>query len=204
MAAPLLLVGFLLWKAPTGDVKLCDGGTLEFNGDRYFATDPTFGSISGFDPISEGVGDEAPSGTLTFSPHPDADPAVINSPALQGTRIRMWIGEIDRDTGLLIGDPDLMLDSLVDVTTLKLGRGSRQLQVDIVSRAERLFILNEGNVLSGEAHRRIYPGETGLDNALGVPIIVAWGVTGAPRGTISSGSGGVGGSYNGPIGEPMY
>ena len=182
MAQSIMLTGFLKWETGAGDVRLCDGGTFVFGGERYRVKDPVFGSISGFDPISEGVGDEAPAGTLTFSPAPDADPAVFNSPELQGSRIRMWIGEIDQDTGLLIGTPDLMLDSVVDMTTLKLK--AWQLQVDIVSRAERFFLLNEGNVLSGEAHRRIYPGETGLDNALGVPKVVAWGTVAAPRGTM--------------------
>lgn len=179
-----MLSGFLKWETGAGDVRLCDGGTFVFDSERYRSKDATFGAISGFDPVSEGVGDEAPAGTLTFSPAADADPTDFNSPTLQGSRIRMWIGELDPDTGLVVGDPDLMLDSLVDMTTLKLGRGTRQLAVDIVSRAERLFLLNEGNVLSGEAQRRIYEGETGLDNALGVPTVVAWGIVGAPRGTV--------------------
>jgi hypothetical protein len=183
MTQRIILAGFLLWSTPAGDVRLVDGGTLAFNGGQYRASHPVFGAISGFQPINEGVGDEAPAGTLTFSPAPDADPSIINSPGLQGSRIRMWIGEIDGDTGQLIGPPDLMLDGIGDVTRLKLARGSKQLEFDIVSRSERLFLVNEGNVLSGEYHRGIYPAERGLDNAIGVPTVVAWGVTGQPRGT---------------------
>lgn len=193
MADTILLSGFLKWETGAGDVRLCDGGTLPFDGERYQSTHPVFGAISGFNPISEGIGDEAPGGRLTFSPDPDAPPGVINTPALQGSRIRMWIGEVDPDAGALVAPPDLMLDSVVDATTLQLGRGTRQLPVDIVSRAERLFLLAEGNVLSGESHRRIYPAERGLENAIGVPQVVAWGVVGAPRGTsVGGGGGGVG------------
>jgi hypothetical protein len=184
---PTLLAGFLKWEAGDETVRLCDGGTLTFDSESYTSRHSIFGAIAGFMPINEGVGDEAPAGTLTFSPAPDADPYVINSPLLQGTRLRMWIAEIDRDSGLIIGTPDQMLDSIVDVTRLKLARGSMALEVDIVSRAERLFLINEGNVLSGEFHRRIYPGETGLDNAIGVPTTVAWGVAGQSRGTTQSG-----------------
>lgn len=202
MSAPLLLAGFLKWETGDGDVRLCDGGTISYDGGSYTSRDPVFGAIAGFTSINEGVGDEAPAGTLTFSPAPDAEPATINSPLLQGTRLRMWIAEIDRETGLIDGVPDLMLDSIVDVTKLKLGRGSVVLDVDIVSRSERLFIVNEGNVLSGEFHRRIYPGETGLDNAIGVPTVVAWGVVSSPRGTSYAsgggyGGGGAGGGYGG-------
>lgn len=192
MSEPTLLAGFLKCEAGAETVRLCDGGTLVYDSETYVSRHAVFGAISGFMPINEGVGDEAPAGTLTFSPPGDADPYVINSPTLQGTRLRMWIAEVDRDTGLIIGTPDQMLDSIVDVTRLKLGRGTLSLEVDIVSRAERLFIVNEGNVLSGERHRQIYSGELGLNNAIGVPTTVAWGVAGAPRGT-SNYSGGMAG-----------
>lgn len=190
MQEPTMLAGILRWEAGAEDVRLCDGGTLTFDGQIYTSRHAVFGSIGSFMPISEGVGDEAPAGTLTFTPDFDAAPSTINAPTLQGTRIRLYIGEIDRETGLLDGDPDQMLDSIVDVTKLKLGRGIKALEVDIVSRAERLFLLNEGNVLSGEFHRRIYPGELGLNNAIGVSTVVAWGVAGAPRGTATYSGGG--------------
>lgn len=199
MAAPTMLAGFLKWEAGSETVRLADGGTLVFDGESYTSRHSVFGAISGFDPIGEGIGDEAPAGTLTFSPAPAAAPATINSPTLQGTRMRMWISEIDRETGLIVGTPDLQLDNLVDTTKLRLGKNAYELAVDIVSRTERLFLLNEGNVLSGERHRQIYPGELGLNNAIGVPTVVAWGVVGAPRGTASysgGGFGGFGGRFN--------
>lgn len=202
MTAPTMLAGFIKWETGAEDVRLCDGGTLSFDSENYTSRHSVFGAISGFEPISEGVGDEAPAGTLTFSPAPDAPPATINAATLQGTRIRMWIAEVDQDTGEIVGTPDMQLDNLANVTRLKLGKNTYELAVDIVSRTERLFLLNEGNVLSGEYHRRIYPGELGLDNAIGVPGVVAWGVTGAPRGTTSfSTAGGLAGGYQAKLGE---
>lgn len=190
------LAGLLHWEAGAEEVRLIDGGTLTVDGDLYVSRHAIFGSIAGFEAINEGVGDEAPAGVLSFSPANDADPYALNSPDLQGTRLRMWIAEVDGDTGDVIGTPDQVLDSIVDVPRLRLRRDTTTLETDIVSRAERLFLINEGNVLSGEFHRRIYPSETGLNNAIGVPTVVAWGVVGAPRGTISasSGGGGSGGS----------
>jgi hypothetical protein len=197
MTSPTMLAGFLKWETGSGDVRLCDGGVLEFDGETYTSRHAVFGAISGFDPFMEGIGDESPAGTLTFSPAPDASPATINSPLLQGSRIRMWISEVDRDTGEIVGTPDLQLDNIVDVSKLRLGKNVFELAVDIVSRTERLFLVNEGNVLSGERHRQIYPGELGLNNAIGVPQVVAWGVVGAPRGTATYSGGGFGGSYGG-------
>lgn len=197
MPAPTMLAGFLKWEAGSETVRLCDGGTLVFDGESYTPRHSVFGAISGFDPIGEGVGDEAPAGTLTFSPDPDADPGTINAATLQGSRIRMWISEIDRDTGEIVGTPDLQLDNIVDVTRLRINRNVFELAADIVSRTERLFLINEGNVLSGERHRQIYPSELGLNNAIGVPQIVPWGVVGAPRGTVSYSGGSGGGGDSG-------
>lgn len=203
MTDPIMLVGFLKWETGEGDVRLCDGGTLVFDSETYASRHATFGAISGFEPIGEGVGDEAPAGTLTFSPAPDAAPSTINTALLQGTRIRMWISEVNRETGEISGTPDLQLDNLVDVTKLRLGKNVYELAVDIVSRTERLFLLNEGNVLSGERHRGLYPDELGFNNAIGVPTVVAWGVVGAPRGTASSGGGTSAGGSAGAWQEKM-
>lgn len=191
------LVGFFKWETPDGDVRLCDGGILTAFSESYQSKHPVFGTIAGFDPISEGVGDEVPAGTLTFSPAADANPADINYGSLQGSRIRFWIGEYDLETGLISGTPELKSDSIIDVTRLRIGRAKLELEADFVSRGQRLFLVNDGFVLSGEAHRRIYPTETGLNNAIGVPSTVAWGVAGAPRGTTTYGGGGRGGGGNG-------
>jgi hypothetical protein len=192
-----MLAGLLHWEAGDEDVRLVDGGTLTVDGDVFTTRHAIFGAISGFDAVNEGVGDEAPASVITFSPASNADPYAINSPDLQGSRIRMWIAEVDGDTGEVVGTPDQVLDSIVDVPRLRIGRGTTQLELDIVSRAERLFLVNEGNVLSGEFHRRLYPSETGLNNAIGVPTVVAWGTVGAPRGTTSysGGSFGSAGSF---------
>lgn len=191
------LVGFFKWETPDGDVRLCDGGILTAFAESYASKHATFGTIAGFDPISEGVGDEVPAGTLTFSPAVDADPADYNYGGLQGSRIRFWIGEYDAETGLISGTPELKSDSIVDVTRLRIGRAKADLEVDFVSRGQRLFLIADAFVLSGEAHRRIYPTETGLNNAIGVPKSVAWGIAAAPRGTTAYGGGGAGGGGGG-------
>lgn len=181
------LAGLLKWERPEGNVCLVDGGTLPWDGDTYRSFDPLIGSIAGFESLTEGVGDEAPAGTFIFAPPGDAVPADLSYGELQGTRIQSWIAEIDDETGEVIGTPELQLDAIVDVTKIVRGKGVYRLKVDFVSRAQRLMILDTNNVLSGGAHQRVYPGEAGLDNATGVPVVVAWGVAGAPRGTTFSG-----------------
>lgn len=193
------LAGLLKWERPEGDVCLVDGGTLPWDGDTHRSFDPLVGSIAGFEALTEGVGDEAPAGTFVFAPPGDVAAGDLSHAALQGARLRCWIAEIDDETGEVFGVPELQLDAIVDVTKIVRGKGVYRLKVDFVSRAQRLMILDANNVLSGGAHKRVYPGELGLDNATGVPIVVAWGVAGPPRGTTYSGgnfSGG-GGDFGG-------
>lgn len=191
------LAGFLKLELPGHTVLLCDGGTLPYGGDTYMSEDPLFGTIVSVEPITEGVGDEAPTGVITFAPQEDAAVEDICSEEMQGSRLRAWTGEIDDDTGTIIGLPEQIMDSVIDVPFLKLGLGKRLVEMTYVSRAERLFIVDTGNVLSGAFHKRIYPGERGFDNAAGVEDQFAWGVASAPRGTSSGGDGSGGGGGGG-------
>jgi hypothetical protein len=171
-------------------VRLCDGGFVTFAGELYQSSDDSFGTIGALEPISEGVGDEAPAFRMTFYPKDTTAAAVLSSPGYQGSRIRFWIGEVDEATGTMIGTPGQLVEAMTDATTLTVGRGTRSLQMDCVATAERLFLKNEGNSLSSRFHRSIFANEAGMDNATGVQVAVAWGVSGPPRGSTYGGGGG--------------
>jgi hypothetical protein len=176
----ITLAGLLKIELPGGDVRLCDGGSLAFGGEQYRSRDPLLGVLNGLDEISEGVGDEVPAFKLSFLPDPDAVSADLLAPNWQGARLRMWTAEVDENTGVIAGTPELEVDAMIDVATLKHGEKGRMLDLDCVSSLQRLFDLNEGNVLSGEAHRRVHPGELGLNNTTGVGKQFAWGAS-SPR-----------------------
>jgi hypothetical protein len=85
--------------------------------------------------------------------------------------------------------------------------GYRQLSaiVSCVPETEVLFFSDDGNGLSSEFHKSIYPGETGHDQATGLVIPITWGVAGA-RGSGGSTGGGdftPGGSGGGPFTDPV-
>ncbi|HYI43724.1 MAG TPA: hypothetical protein VD768_08900, partial [Sphingomicrobium sp.] len=127
-----------------------------------------------------------------FLPASTAAAAALSQPSFQGSPIRVWLAEVDPAAGTVIGTPELLLDGELDTTELRLSRGQRKLDIGYISVAERLFQVNEGNVLSPRFHKSVWPGETGLDNATGVGLSVAWGVQSPPRGYSYSGSGGGG------------
>ena len=182
----VLLSGLMRLELPIRDVLLCDGGMVKWGADIYRARDPDFGILAGFEALTEGVGDEAPAGILSMAPPSTAAAAVLSSPGYQGSRLRLWVAEVDEATGTVIGTPDLMCDWQLDQTRLRIGRGTRVLEMGCVTRGQRLMLRNEGNTLSPAFHRSIYPSEAGLDNATGLTVDVAWGVAAKPRGQVAA------------------
>lgn len=189
------LIGLCKIELPDADVLLCDGGFIEFDSETYRSADPVFGTLAAIEALSEGVGDEVPALELTFLPPEASEPADLSQPGFQTARARFWIGEYDVGTGLLDGTPDLVFDGQLDRTMLKVGR-QRSLEVSVVSLAERLFELNIGNSLNPNWHKSVWPGELGHDNATGLAVQVAWGVS-SPAGTSAAAVGGGGGSGGG-------
>ena len=181
----VLLSGLMKLELPSRAITLCDGGFVRWKGDTYQAEDAEFGILTGFDALTEGVGDEAPAGMLTMAPPTTTAAAALTAPGNQGARLRLWVAEIDERNGGVIGQPDQMVDWQVDSMRLRIGRGTRVLEIGCVTHGQRLMLRNEGNTLSPSFHRMIYPGEAGLDNATGLTTDVAWGAAAAPRGASS-------------------
>lgn len=176
------LVGLLKLELPGRDVLLCDGGVVPFDGQLYQSSDDVFGTVSMFEALTEGTGDELPAGTITFLPRDVAGAVELSQPAYQNSRLRMWIAEVDEASGRIIGQPDLMADWQTDKTVLRRATGTRALEIGCVTRSQRLLIRNDGNALTSPAHQRVFPGERGFDNAVGMDIEIPWGVVAPPRG----------------------
>lgn len=189
------IAGLLKLELPAATVRLIDGGSLPVGGEQYIARDPFLGVLSGFQSLTEGVGDEAPAGALTFIPPDSAASADLNSASNQGSRLRLYTVEIDNETGLPIGAAQQEADWIVDFPALSVDENAREVEFVCVSGGDRFFQVNRGNVLAPNFHRGIHPGEAGLDNASGVETSVPWGAPSAPRGTTVSPAGGGGGGF---------
>jgi hypothetical protein len=197
-APRLTIVGFAKFELPGHTIRLCDGGFVYHDGEKYTSADPTFGAIEQIAEVDENTGDEAPGLQLTFLPASSAAAATLSNPAYQGARVRFWMGRVDEQTGQLAGEPELLRDLRLDTTTLRPGKSVRRLDMELIGDAERLFLINDGNVLSPRFHKSVWPGESGLDNATGVALSVAWGTSAPPRGSVAGGgSAGGGGAVGG-------
>lgn len=197
----IMIAGLLKLELPAATVRLIDGGSLPVAGEQYVTRDPFLGVLSGFQSLTEGVGDEAPAGALTFIP-PDSTPAAeLNSVTNQGSRLRLYTVEVDHETGLPVGDAQQEADWIVDFPAISVAEGAREIEFVCVSGGDRFFQMNRGNTLSPTFHRSVHPGEAGLDNASGVETSVPWGAPSQPRGTaiVGSSGGATGAGFNGNV-----
>jgi hypothetical protein len=184
---------------PDAQVNLLDGaGMLAFGGRTFVGEDATYGVLSEVEDLTDGSGDDAPAFSLTLLPNGDAAAAALAAPAMQGSPVFVWIGAVDKVSGLPIPDPHLIFVGEIDVPQLISDDSGRRLDYEVVSVFERLFEDDESSRLSPGHHRSIFPNEAGMDFVTGVAEPVYWGVAGNPSPVVSYGGGySSGGGYRG-------
>lgn len=177
----VVLTGLLKLELRDGRIiRLCDGGFVPWGAETYRAKDDVFGVVGSLDTFEEGVSDEVPAFAMTLLPVSTAAAAELSAPGMQGSRLRLWIAELDMATGQIIGEPDQQFDGQLDQTKLIIGKGKRELETNNVPMGERFFSSNDGNTLSDAMHQYVYPGELGEQNATGLTSAVAWGTEAQP------------------------
>lgn len=193
------LIGLLKIELPAHTVLLCDGGFMPWpdQGETYRSSDPVFGSIGSVDALTEGMAESVPALDLSLLPPETSAAADLSQPGFQRSRVRFWLAEFSPHDGILIGDPEPMFDGQIDQTSLTEDRNQRSVELTVVSNLERLFTRNRGNSFNPRWHKSVWPGETGHDNATGLPVPVAWGAESPASGGSARGgsSGGGGGGY---------
>lgn len=183
--APIM---FLCGEAqlPNYNLRLLDGAARVRWGDKVFlGRDPKFGPLISIDPPTDGMGDSAPLLSLTLAPATDADAAELSQPSMQGSRIRIWLGAISRESGQVIPDPYLIFDGELDQPTLTSDLHSRTLEYECVSIFDLFFDNDEGMRLSSSFHRSVWPNEAGMDYMTGIVKQVIWGPGDKVQGSIT-------------------
>lgn len=198
-AAFVTLALLVKLEAPAGDVNLTMGGFVKFDagaGEETYASEhATFGTLAEPDEFEAAFGDMAESGTLRLIPNPAAALGDWYSNDLLNARVRVWLAEVDTATAEAV-DAAQVADQLVDTVSRVIGAdGSVTLELGLIGRAEKLFLINQGNVCSERFHKSVWAGEDGFNNCTDVPQPVAWGIAAPPSGT--TGSGGAGSGFGG-------
>lgn len=177
------LAGLALIELPARTIRLCDGGYVYWGADKFTAKDDEFGTLANFESNDDAIGEEAPGGRLTLLPPEATAAGTLAQPEAQGGAVQLWMAELDNETGLISGTPQMVFDGVIDTVTLRLTQRGREVVIGFVAQAERLFAIKEGNVLSTRFHQLAWPGEKGLDHCTGAQVAVPWGVPDPGRGT---------------------
>lgn len=191
-------------ELPAQTLRICDGGFALWGSEPsgsgatsaqvYLSEHADYGTLYTGGSLSEGEGDESPAVVITFLANSNAALQELTGPEMQWSPVAIWQASVDSQSGTVLAAIPLFF-GFVDIPTLKEGSEGRFIDMEIVSDTERMFLANEGNRLSEEAHQRRYPTERGLSNMTGVERQVAWGTEDRPRGSNGSSSSS-GGSVN--------
>jgi len=178
--APLVF-GAIEILLPSYSLRLVDGSAVvPIFGHSFVGRDATYGTLGSVDAISDGLDNSAPAIRISLNPPTNTATATLASPEAQGSQVSIWVGVLDRPSGLPIADPYLVFLGELDVPTVQIGANRRTLQYDVVSSFERFFDQDEGVRLNGPWHNSIWPGELGLQYVVDIQQNNPWGQD-APR-----------------------
>ncbi len=184
-AERVTLVGALKIEMPAITARLLDGSAeIAIGGEEYAGHADGFGAWDSIEEIEDGFGDEAPGTTITILPESDEAAILISDPDNQESPVTVMIAARDDDTGLCIGDPYVPIRGIIDVPVHRFGLRQNEVELDIVSEMEFLMMNDEDRVRSPAFHRRVWPGEAGMDHCTGVTDNGYWGQN-PPSGGVS-------------------
>ncbi|WP_293826012.1 phage tail length tape measure family protein [uncultured Brevundimonas sp.] len=166
--------------APTGPICWTDGGIAVFNAgvglEPYWGEHPTYGLLSSVQGITNGSGDQTTRPDLTLYPKDPAAAAILGSPLIQGSKVQVWTGAIDRVTGLLIGAPKLEFSGQVDQPGVSAGQ-QFSMTMRLITDGSLQKEANADYRQNHAAHTRAWPGENGylnVSNAVQAARTMEW------------------------------
>lgn len=152
---------------PGGSYGLTDGGFAFHDGLYYLGKDPTLGIFMGVSGLTAGMNDQTTRVDIRVGPKDNGAAALLGAPSTQGSRVRVWRGAIDRQTGLLIGQPVLRFDGEIDQPRFSVGVG-RTLNIACGTQSARQLEPNADWRANYSFHTTRWPGETGMIKVGGI------------------------------------
>lgn len=157
------IMPFVALRMTLPSVTLCllDGSAvLTFSGSTFVGEDPTYGALASVEDFADGGEDEAPRIRFVLNPKSLAALTVLAAASNQGSRVEIWEGLIDLNTGLPVDSPMLVFDGFYDQPNW--APLAMELSIDCGSIFELFFENEEGVRLTDSFHQSIWPGELGF------------------------------------------
>lgn len=168
---------------PDETIRLTDGGFVVWGDHTWRARHDSYGTIGALPEIEDGVTGGSPRWDVTILPGSDEAIAALAEPEAQGSLITLHLGAVDRATGALEGEPELLMRAFLDIPREAVGANDRSVILECMTEAELQLSPRNEQRLTDAFHKQAWPGEQGLEylSELGRPIY--WRED-APRGAI--------------------
>ena len=153
--------------APGGPICWTDGGIAIYDAGEgweiYYGEHPVYGSLSSVTGVTNGSGDQTTRPDLGLLPLDDVAASILGSPLIQGSKVQIWTGAIDRASGLLVSAPKLEFTGNVDQPAVKAGK-SLTMSMRLITDGSLQKETNADYRQNHAAHIRAWPGENGYAN----------------------------------------
>lgn len=166
---PILLVTVTLASAT---VRWTDGGFTDWSGETYASEDDIYGVLGAVSEIEDGADGQATVCDLTILCDQTAMALWID-PTEQGATVTVHLGSLNRTTGLLIGEPELLFRGELDQPRIGIGP-SQSLVYSCITEEARMLEANEEQRLTDSFHKSVWPGELGYDKVTELEQKVYW------------------------------
>jgi len=164
---------------PDHTIRLLLGsGAIALAGQVYSGSDTIYGTLNAIEPVTDAVGTEAPRVRFTFLPTSEFALASLTNPYVQGSEVSLWVGVANPQTGLVIGQAELLFLGELDEANVDIDKGSRVITFDVASAWDRLFDGNEGARANNAFQQSLYPGDDAFADITGVAEPIFWGFNG--------------------------
>lgn len=182
------------WSTADFDLRLTTGGTIIWAGETFRQRDPAWGVLGALPTFDDGIDSQTSRADITIYPASHEALATMADRKHQGTSLAVWDASIDPDTGLLMGQPDLLFQGRFDFARF-IGNEAEELILECGTDEAWLIEPNEDRRLSDPFHRSVWPGELGMSHVTGLGRTIYWRQN--QPGGISGGGGYVGGGGSG-------
>lgn len=160
-------------ELPEYEIRLTDGGFVIWAGALFDGRDEVYGTLGSVEEIEDGADGQATRCAITVLPPDTVAMAQLASPLVQGSHVTVSLGAVNRGTGQLIGEPDLLFRGELDYGRLGVG-DSWSLVLECGTEEARQLELNADQRLSDSYHKTIWAGERGLENLTDVKRKIHW------------------------------
>jgi len=188
-----LAIEIIIPGTPDYALRLVTGGFISFDVDgspeTFISDDPTYGALGLVEVDGDGVGAQTTRASIGVLPPSHAAVAALASPDVQGAPVRVWAGCVSIDTGLALGDPELLFVGELDYSSESILQGSRTVMIECGTEEDRQLESDGQRRLSNAFHQHCWPGELGLAFVTGIGRKIYW-RTSEPVGVVGGSSGG--------------